>query len=49
MAFSGPNAEAGAVTDIYTRRFDEVKQFAPKVKTDTDFRQLLDDMRSEKA
>jgi predicted dehydrogenase len=43
VALRCPNTEAAAVADIYTRRFDEVKQFAPNIKTYTDFRQLLDD------
>jgi len=38
-----PNTEAVAVADVYARRFDEVKRFAPEVKTYTDFRRLLDD------
>jgi predicted dehydrogenase len=43
VAIGCPSTEAVAVADIYTRRFDEVKQFAPNIKTYTDFRQLLDD------
>lgn len=43
VALGCPNTEAVAVADVYTRRFDEVKAFAPNVKTYTDFRQLLDD------
>ncbi|PYV21801.1 MAG: gfo/Idh/MocA family oxidoreductase [Acidobacteria bacterium] len=38
-----PNAEAVAVADVYTRRHDEVKRFAPGIKAYTDFRRLLDD------
>jgi predicted dehydrogenase len=37
------NTEAAAVADVYTRRLDEVKKFAPQVKTYQDFRKLLDD------
>ena len=38
-----PNTEAVAVADVYTRRHDEVKRFAPGIKVYTDFRRLLDD------
>src|SRR5436309_2996720 len=38
-----PNTEAVAVADAYRRRLDEVKRFAPGIKTYTDFRRLLDD------
>lgn len=37
------DTEAVAVADVYTRRLDETKQFAPGIKTYTDFRRLLDD------
>jgi predicted dehydrogenase len=42
-ALACPNTEAVAVADIYTRRHDEVKRFAPAIKAYTDFRHLLDD------
>jgi len=42
-ALACPNVEAAAVADLYTRRLDQVKQIAPKVKTCQDFRELLDD------
>ncbi len=42
-ALACPNTEAVAVADIYTRRHDEVKSFAPAIKAYTDFRHLLDD------
>lgn len=38
-----PNTEAAAVADVYTRRLDEVKKFAPQIQTYADFRRLLDD------
>ncbi|MBI1941127.1 MAG: Gfo/Idh/MocA family oxidoreductase [Acidobacteria bacterium] len=38
-----PNTEAVAVTDVYTRRLDETKQFAPHIRAFADFRRLLDD------
>ncbi|MFB3920212.1 MAG: Gfo/Idh/MocA family protein [Terriglobia bacterium] len=38
-----PNTEAAAVADVYTRRLEEVKKFAPQVQTYQDFRRLLDD------
>ena len=38
-----PNTEAVAVADVYTRRLEEVKAFAPGVHTFADFRRLLDD------
>ena len=37
------NVEGVAVADIYTGRLDEVKAFAPQIKTYRDQRQLLDD------
>src|SRR2546426_4403325 len=37
-----PNTEAVAVADVYSRRHDEGKRFAPRIKADTDFRRLLD-------
>lgn len=37
-----PNAELVAIADIYPRRFDEAKKFAPNIKTYSDHRQLLD-------
>lgn len=42
-ALQCPNTEAAAVADVYTRRLDEVKKYAPEVKTYQDFRKLLDD------
>lgn len=42
-ALQCPNTEVVAVADVYTRRLDEVKKFAPQVKTYQDFRKLLDD------
>ena len=42
-ALACTNVEAAAVADLYTRRLDQVKQIAPKVKTCQDFRELLDD------
>jgi len=38
-----PNTEAVAIADVYTRRLDEVKRFAPNIRTYTDFHRLLDD------
>ena len=38
-----PNTEAVAVADVYTRRLEETKQFAPGIKTFGDFRRVLDD------
>jgi len=43
VALACTNVEATAVADLYTRRLDQVKQIAPKVKTCQDFRELLDD------
>lgn len=37
-----PNAELVAIADIYPRRFDEAKKYAPNLKTFSDHRQLLD-------
>jgi len=37
------NTEVVAVADVYTRRHDEVKRFAPSIKAYVDFRRLLDD------
>jgi predicted dehydrogenase len=42
-ALQCPDTEGVAVADVYTRRLDEVKKFAPQVKTHQDFRKLLDD------
>lgn len=42
-ALQCPNVEGAAVADVYTRRLDEVKKFAPQIKTYQDFRKLLDD------
>ena len=42
-ALQCPHTEAAAVADVYTRRLDEVKAFAPQIKTYQDFRKLLDD------
>jgi len=42
-ALQCPNTEAAAVADVYTHRLDEVKKFAPQIKTYQDFRKLLDD------
>ena len=37
------NAEAVAAADVYTRRLEETKAMAPKIKTYKDARALLDD------
>jgi predicted dehydrogenase len=37
------NTELVVVADVYTRRLDEVTQFAPQAKGYSDFRRLLDD------
>src|SRR5579864_3319760 len=37
-----PNAELVAIADIYPRRFDEAKKYAPNIKTFSDHRQLLE-------
>ena len=37
-----PNAEFVAAADIYTRRFDEVKQFVPGITTYNDHRKMLE-------
>ncbi|MCL5282188.1 MAG: Gfo/Idh/MocA family oxidoreductase [Planctomycetes bacterium] len=42
-ALQCPGTEAAAVADVYTRRLEEVKKYAPQVKTYQDFRKLLDD------
>ena len=42
-ALKCPNTEAAAVADVYSRRLDEVKKFAPQIKAYQDFRNLLDD------
>jgi predicted dehydrogenase len=42
-ALSLPNTEAVAVADVYTRRLEEVKKFAPHINTYADPRRLLDD------
>src|SRR6516165_3234879 len=42
-ALTCQNVEAAAVADLYTRRLDQAKQIAPKVKTCQEFRELLDD------
>jgi len=42
-ALQCPNTEVVAVADVYTRRLEEVKKFAPRIKTYQDFRKLLDD------
>ncbi len=39
-ALKCPNVEGVAVADLYTRRLDEVKQFAPGIQTYNDFRGL---------
>ncbi len=38
-----PNTEVSAVSDVYTRRLEEVAKFAPNAKGYRDFRRLLDD------
>ncbi len=38
-----PNTEVVAVADVYTRRLEEVKGFAPRANAYQDFRRLLDD------
>ncbi len=38
-----PNTEAVAVADVYSRRLDEVKKYAPQINAYQDFRRLLDD------
>ncbi len=43
VAMRCTNTEAVAVADVYTRRLDEVKKFAPQIKPYQDFRRLLDD------
>jgi predicted dehydrogenase len=42
-ALQAPNTQAVAVADVYSRRFDKVKQLVPGIQTYTDFRRLLDD------
>ena len=37
-----PDAELVAIADIYPRRFDEAKKYAPNIKTFSDHRQLLE-------
>src|SRR5260370_1051583 len=37
-----PNVDFVAAADVYTRRHEEARQFAPAVKTFTDHRRLLD-------
>ncbi|MBV9072607.1 MAG: Gfo/Idh/MocA family oxidoreductase [Acidobacteria bacterium] len=37
-----PNAELVAIADIYPRRFDEAKKYAPNIRTYSDHKQLLD-------
>ena len=37
------NTEGVAVADVYSRRLEEVKKYAPQVKSYQDFRRLLDD------
>jgi predicted dehydrogenase len=37
------NTEAVAVADVYSRRLEQVKNFAPGIQTYTDFRRLLED------
>jgi predicted dehydrogenase len=43
VAMRCTNTEAVAVADVYTRRLEEVKKFAPQIKAYQDFRRLLDD------
>ncbi|HEV3263225.1 MAG TPA: Gfo/Idh/MocA family oxidoreductase [Gemmataceae bacterium] len=38
-----PNTVAVAAADVYRHRLDAIKQVAPRLKTYTDFRRLLDD------
>ncbi len=42
-ALTCPNTEFVAVSDIYTRRLEEVAKLAPQAKSYKDFRRLLDD------
>jgi predicted dehydrogenase len=42
-ALKCPQVEAVAVADVYTRCLDEAKTIAPQIKTEKDFRHLLDD------
>ena len=43
VAMRCTNTEAVAVADVYTRRLEEVKKFAPQIRPYQDFRRLLDD------
>jgi len=43
QAIGCPNTEMLGIADVYTRRFEEARKFAPKAKTYLDYRYLLDD------
>src|SRR5215475_14277106 len=43
QAISCPNTEMVAIADVYTRRLEEAKKFAPASKTYLDYRHLLED------
>src|SRR5215467_13566503 len=43
VALRCPNVEAVAAADVYTRRLEEVKAIAPRIRTHKDCRSLLDD------
>src|SRR6476646_221108 len=43
QAISCPNTEMVGIADIYTRRLEEAKKFAPASKTYLDYRHLLED------
>ena len=43
QAISCPNTDMVGIADVYTRRFDEAKKFAPNAKTYLDYRHLLED------
>jgi predicted dehydrogenase len=43
QAIACPNTEMVGIADIYTKRFEETKSFAPHAKTYLDYRHLLED------
>ena len=43
QAISCPNTEMVGIADVYTRRFEEARKFAPSAKTYLDYRHLLED------
>ena len=43
QAISCPDTEMVGIADVYTRRFDEARKFAPQAKTYLDYRHLLED------